>query len=284
MLSPISILDDGSDEVINTLQCVGAPPPPPLPPPDLLTPAPPRRLLERRNSSDSVTSLNTMLSVEFSRHDNETEDGETHVLKPSEIAKGRKRKNVQKEEERGENDDDFVPLAPKPGAHMVLPFIPPKFPSLKGEGNSLIKPSEYLRSLGSRPATAGEMMERLSDDGASSSSGSSYGESGIDSPGSSLPSSGVSPPLPAPSHHLPVIREETAPPAPPPPPPPPAPPGPAGPPPPPPPPSHPPLKPTQSAPPSVTTESQNNNSKVISSLQTILPQRENFSQMTVLRL
>jgi hypothetical protein len=28
-------------------------------------------------------------------------------------------------------DEDFVPLAPKPGAHLVLPFIPPKFPSLK---------------------------------------------------------------------------------------------------------------------------------------------------------
>ena len=153
-----------------------------------------------------------MLSAEFGRHDNESEDGETHVLKPSEIAKGRKRKNVQKEEP-GENDDDFVPLAPKPGAHMVLPFIPPKFPSLKGEGNSLIKPSEYLRSLGSRPGPGGEMMERFSDDGASSSSGSSYGESGIDSPGSSLPSSGVSPPLPGPTNHLPVIREETAPPA-----------------------------------------------------------------------
>jgi len=59
----------------------------------------------------------------------------------------------------------------------------------------------------------------------------------------------------------PVIREEGAPPAPPAPPPPPPPPAPPGPPPPPPPPSHPALKPTQSAPPSVNTESQNNNSK-----------------------
>jgi len=227
-----------------------APPPPPLPPPDLMTPAVPRRLVERRNSTDSVNSINTMLSAEFGKIDNESQDGEFHVLKPSELAKGKKRKNVPKEDGSDEvdNDDDFVPLAPKPGAHMVLPFIPPKFSSLNREGNSLIKPSEYLKSLnksGSLPRGPAGIPDFGQYDTETSSQSSS--ESGIDSPGSSLPSSGVSPPLPG--AHLPVIKEdddvatwtEGAPPPPPPPPGPPAPP-------PPPPPPHATLKATQSAP------------------------------------
>ncbi|GLH11852.1 espin-like, partial [Gryllus bimaculatus] len=31
---------------------------------------------------------------------------------------------------------------------MVLPFVPPRFPSAASHGDALIKPSEYLRSLG----------------------------------------------------------------------------------------------------------------------------------------
>ena len=54
-------------------------------------------------------------------------DGDVHVLKPSELTKGRKRKNIPREEAGGEEgEEDFQPIQPKTGAHMVLPFIPPK--------------------------------------------------------------------------------------------------------------------------------------------------------------
>ena len=62
-------------------------------------------------------------------------DGDSHVLKPSELTKGRKRKNIPTTTTREETndsvdgDDEFTQLQPKPGAHMVLPFIPPKVDS-----------------------------------------------------------------------------------------------------------------------------------------------------------
>merc|ERR1719285_1368213 len=82
---------------------------------------------------------------------------------------------------------------------MVLPFIPPKFPTMKKEGDSLIKPSEYLKSLTSRGASLPRGPSGIPDFGGYSDSDSqASSESGIDSPGSSLPSSGVSPGPPPP--------------------------------------------------------------------------------------
>ena len=135
-----------------------------------------RRLVERRNSAES---MNSMIGRELAEIDG---DGDSHVLKPSELTKGRKRKNIpaptrEENNDSVDGDDEFTQLQPKPGAHMVLPFIPPKvdsfnvfrkkntfiaqltrglfffffqFPTMKKEGDSLIKPSEYLKSLTSR--------------------------------------------------------------------------------------------------------------------------------------
>ena len=85
-----------------------------------------RRLVERRNSAES---MNSMIGRELAEIDG---DGDSHVLKPSELTKGRKRKNIPTTTTREETndsvdgDDEFTQLQPKPGAHMVLPFIPPK--------------------------------------------------------------------------------------------------------------------------------------------------------------
>ena len=85
-----------------------------------------RRLVERRNSAES---MNSMIGRELAEIEG---DGDLHVLKPSELTKGRKRKNIPTREEMissndsVEGDDEFTQLQPKPGAHMVLPFIPPK--------------------------------------------------------------------------------------------------------------------------------------------------------------
>ena len=73
--------------------------------------------------------MNSMIGRELAEIDGDTD---SHVLKPSELTKGRKRKNIPRETEPPsgndsvEGDDEFTQLQPKPGAHMVLPFIPPK--------------------------------------------------------------------------------------------------------------------------------------------------------------
>ena len=137
----------------------GIPPPPPPPPNCCRGIAPPRppppqdySSNYRRNSIDSITTFHDLHSLHSGETDDESE-GETskdaHVLKPSDMIKGRRRKNIPSE--GGESSEKQNKL--KAGAQKVLPFVPPKFPKkssskgIAGDGDQLMKPSEYLKSL-----------------------------------------------------------------------------------------------------------------------------------------
>ena len=105
----------------------GAPPPPPPPPPPM-------------NHHGGMGSLTTALAA-VAASQCEGDSDEIHVLKPSEIMKGRRRRNVEAASEEGGKK-----AAAGAGAHKVLPFILPKFPARPESASSSIGAIQHQQS------------------------------------------------------------------------------------------------------------------------------------------
>ncbi|PSN51771.1 hypothetical protein C0J52_05256 [Blattella germanica] len=106
------------------------PPPPPPPPAEECSSTPPSPNHRSRSPSPSSTSTALEVVEEPTLKPSEVVQRGGSVLKPASSSQSLAQHLVNKQ--------------------MVLPFVPPRFPSSNGDSNSLIKPSEYLRSL--RPA------------------------------------------------------------------------------------------------------------------------------------